>query len=589
MAGAPDPLSWGIAPGYRDIEGAWREPPPETVAAILEAMGAQDRHPPAAGVRCLPVGTRARVAEPSELLTEEGATLAVRDRLPAGLAAGYHVLRRLSDGAPTRLIVAPRRCPLPARLRAWGWAVQLYAVRSGASWGIGDLADLAALAGWSRSLGAGALLLNPLHAALPLDSQEPSPYFASSRRFRNPLYLRLDGARPAAADQLNAKRLIDRDAVWRLKLRELERRWRAFAGDADFDRYREGQGPGLADYATFCAITERHGAPWQSWPADLRHPRSPAVARFRRRHERRARFHEWLQWLLDRQLAAAGGSLDLIHDLAIGVQAGGADAWAFQDSLAQGVTVGAPPDPFQAAGQDWGLPPWDPWRLRAAGYQPFIDTLRAAFRHGAGLRLDHVMGLFRLFWIPPGAGPEGGAYVRYPHRDLLAILALESSRAGAYVVGEDLGTVEPGVRDELARRRVLSYRLMLFEERPPAEYPRDAMAAFSTHDLPTLAGLLGEPGFEELKARLRRYAGIEPEDTFEAARQKAYSALAAGPSRLVMASLEDALAVAEQPNKPGTTGAWPNWCLALPGGLDGLRAAAGPARLGGILGRSGGS
>src|SRR5205807_1945673 len=186
------------------------------------------------------------------------------------------------------------------------------------------------------------------------------------------------------------------------------------------------EGRGLEDYATFCALSEVHGGPWRAWPAELRHPGSAAVRRFRAGHRPRVRFHEWLQWLLDRQLAAAAREIGLIHDLPIGVQADGADAWAWQDAFAEGVSVGAPPDPFNQAGQDWAVPPFDPWRLRAAGYEPFVRTLRAAFRHGAGLRVDHVMGLFRLFWIPAGCGPAEGAYVRYPFRDLLDILALES-------------------------------------------------------------------------------------------------------------------------------------------------------------------
>ncbi len=583
MAGAPEAQSWGIPAGYHEIDGTWRASDPDTVAAILAAMRAEGRRPAPAGVRCLPLGTRARVSQPSELQTEDGARLAVQDRLPAGLPAGYHLLRRLSDGDETRLIVSPRRCRLPRRPRAWGWAVQLYAVRSASSWGFGDLGDLARLARWSRGLGAGALLLNPLHSAVPVTPLEPSPYFPSSRRFRNPLFIRLDGEPPAAARRLNQARLIGRDQVWRLKGRALEARWKSFGGDPAFERYRSEQGQGLQDYATFCAISERHGTPWSDWPEGLRHPRSPQVTRFRSAHPARVGFHEWLQWLLDRQLAAAAGEIDLIHDLAVGVQAGGADSWAWQDILARGIAVGAPPDPFQAAGQDWGLPPFDPWRLRAAGYQPFIDTLRAAFRHGAGLRIDHVMGLFRLFWIPAGRGPATGAYVNYPASDLLDILALESSRAGAYVVGEDLGTVEDRVRSELARRRVMSYKVMLFEDRPPSSYPRDAMAAMSTHDLPTLAGLLAGNGESELGGRLRAHAGIQPGMSLEDAIERAYAVLAGSPCRLLMATLEDALGVAEQPNKPGTTDSWPNWSLALPGGLEGLESEERPRRLAATL------
>jgi 4-alpha-glucanotransferase len=310
------------------------------------------------------------------------------------------------------------------------------------------------------------------------------------------------------------------------------------------------------------------------------------VCRFRGEHERRVRFHQWLQWVLDQQLAAAAGEIGLVHDLPVGVQADGADAWAWQDAFAQGVSVGAPPDPFNRDGQDWAVPPFDPWRLRAAGYEPFIQTVRAGFRHGIGLRIDHVMGLFRLFWIPIGFGPSAGVYVRYPHRELLDIVALESERADTFVVGEDLGTVEDVVREELAARHILSYRLLWFEEGPPAEYREESLAALTTHDLPTLAGIWeGSDPDPRVRERLRRYAGVtEGRPTGEVA-EAAYEALARSPSRLLAATMEDALGVRERPNKPGTTTEWPNWSLALPLSLEELRRDPRPARLAAALRR----
>jgi 4-alpha-glucanotransferase len=261
----------------------------------------------------------------------------------------------------------------------------------------------------------------------------------------------------------------------------------------------------------------------------------------------------------------------------------------WQDVLAQGITVGAPPDPFNAAGQDWGLPPFDPWRLRAAGYEPFVRTVRSAFRHGAGLRLDHVMGLFRLYWIPRGEDPARGLYVRYPHQELLDILALESQRAAAYVVGEDLGTVEDWVREELARRRILSTRLLWFEEGPPSNYPLESMAALTTHDLPTLAGIWeGSDSDGGVHERLRRHAGLGGGESTEQAAESALRALAASPSRLLAATLEDALGVTERPNKPGTLTEWPNWSLALPLSLEELERSPGPARIAQVLRRDGG-
>src|SRR5262249_32189674 len=307
---------------------------------------------------------------------------------------------------------------------------------------------------------------------------------------------------------------------------------------------------------------------------------------FRAQRRCRVAFHKWLQWLLDQQLAAAAAEIGLVHDLPIGVQAEGADAWTWQDAFAHGISVGAPPGPFNQAGQDWAVPPFDPWRLRSAAYEPFIQTLRAAFRHGVGLRVDHVMGLFRLFWIPNGMGPDQGVYVRYPYRELLDILALESHRAGAFVVGEDLGTVEDIVRDEMADRCILSYRLLWFEQRPPGEYRRESVAALTTHDLPTLAGIWeGSDPDESVRERLVRYAGVSDGEATEEVAAAAYRALARCPSRLVAATLEDAVGVAERPNKPGTIEEWPNWSLGLPLTLEQLRVDPRPARLAGVLRR----
>jgi 4-alpha-glucanotransferase len=579
---APDPTAWGIVPGYHDVRGRWVEPEAEVVGRVLEAMGATDGPPPAAPVRVIPAGRPARLERPAEVVTEDGATLPAPGTIPP-LPAGYHRLHWLDDGGELRLIASPGRCHLPAGLRAWGWSVQLYALRSRRSWGLGDLADLRRLARWSAAMGAGLLLLNPLAAPLPLLPQEPSPYYPSSRRFRNPLYLRIEevpnawrlGDRLAALARagrgLNRRRRIERDRVFELKMRALEELFAGFEEREELERYLVGT-PGLEEYATFCALSEAYGAPWQRWPEPLRRPGSAAVTRFRAEQARRVRFHAWLQWLLDRQLAAAARELPLVHDLPVGVQPAGADAWAWQDALVQGVSVGAPPDPFNPEGQDWAVPPFDPWRLRAVGYEPFIQTLRAAFRHGAGLRIDHVMGLFRLYWIPYGSGPGAGVYVRYPYEELLDIVALESQRHRAYVIGEDLGTVEETVREEMAARDLLSYRLLWFEERPPARYPSRSLAALTTHDLPTLAGVWeGTDGDPAMRDRLRRHAGVGEGWPPKQVAIAAHRALASSPALLVTATLEDVLGVRERPNYPGTTDRHPNWSLALPVTLEGLQ------------------
>ncbi|HUR24093.1 MAG TPA: 4-alpha-glucanotransferase [Acidimicrobiales bacterium] len=594
-----DPAMWGISTRYQDHRRQWREAPRATVDALLAAMGAGagDGGPPATGAGDRVFVVRAGDAFALEgrwlLRTEDGAELSVERTLPADLPAGYHLLRREEDGHAVRLVVTPGSCFLPEGLHTWGWAVQVPATRSRSSWGIGDLADLRRLGAWSSSLGAGMCLASPLHAPMPTPEQQPSPYFPSSRCFRSPLYLRIEDV-PGAAEQvgdlaaladkgraLNADRRIDRDEVWRLKLQALEGLWSSFREkpSTPFEAYCESEGGALAGYATFCALTEKHGKPWSAWPGGLQDPEGDEVLSFVDANRDRIRFHQWLQWLLDDQLAAAGAETALVNDLAIGVDPGGADAWLWQDCFARGVRVGAPADEFNTKGQDWGLPPFDPWRLRAAAYEPFVRTLRAGFRHAGGMRVDHVMGLFRLFWIPAGAGPQDGTYVRYPSEEMLGILALESHRAGAYVVGEDLGNVQDSVREELAARKVLSYRLLWFEDRPPRDFPAQALAAVTTHDLPTIAGLwsgedlveqeqLGlEPNVEttlEIHERVTGWTGVTDSSPIAEVVEALHGLVAEAPSAVVVATLEDAMAVQERPNIPGTTDERPNWSLALP-------------------------
>jgi 4-alpha-glucanotransferase len=304
--------------------------------------------------------------------------------------------------------------------------------------------------------------------------------------------------------------------------------------------------------------------------------------------------------LIELQLAEASEAIGIINDLAIGVDPEGADAWLWRDSFASGVTVGAPPDEFNLAGQDWGLPPFDPWKLRAQAYEPFIETIRSGMSHSAGIRIDHVMGLFRLYWIPEGSSPAEGTYVRYPYEDLLNILALESNRAGAFVVGEDLGTVEDVVRDEMEERNMLSYRLLWFEEEPPKRFPEKALAAVSNHDVPTIAGLwtgadiealralgleVNEEGLEAQLARLRKWTGLAPTAPVEEVIEATYELLAEAPSAVVMATLEDTLGVVERPNLPGTTDERPNWSIPLPLTLEEVIADPRVERAAKTLGR----
>jgi 4-alpha-glucanotransferase len=421
-----------------------------------------------------------------------------------------------------------------------------------------------------------------------------------SRSFFNPLYLAVEEipgagdladipALAAAGRALNAERLIDRDQVWRLKSTALEALFDRFTDTDAFAAYRGERSAALDHFATYCALAETHGPHWPEWPAEYRRPGTSAVRACAAdpTMARRIRYHAWLQWLLEVQMAGlrTGDGPGAVLDLAVGVDPGGADTWMFQDVYAPGMTVGAPPDEFNTQGQGWGLAPYDPWRLMSAGYAPLIDALRSALRHGRGVRIDHVMGLFRQYWIPDGGGPEFGAYVRYPHHDLLNILSLEAHRAGAFVVGEDLGTVEDEVRRDLAERNVLSYRVWWFEPQRPAGWPTHALGSVSTHDLPTLAGVLSgsdlraqreiglqpnEEASAALRQRLLEWTGSDDATPVDEIIDRVHADLGTAPCVVLTASLEDALAVEERPNMPGTVDEWPNWRLALPRPLEDL-------------------
>ena len=553
--------------------------------------------------------------------------------LPADLPLGYHRLH-LRSGAEefaTLLIVTPGWLGLPARMgarRAWGLAVQLYSLRSAGSWGLGDLVDLADLAVWAGSQhGADYVLVNPLHAAAPTTPMEPSPYLPTSRRFVNPIYLRVEAIPEFAflsarrsvrklQEELADKGPIDRDAVWAAKRKALERVYRVprSAGrQLAFTAFKQREGAALEDFATWCAVAEKHGGDWREWPSGLRRPDSPAVAAFAARHEARIDFHRWMQWQLDDQLAEAqsqavrtGMALGIMHDLAVGVHPTGADCWALQDVLALGVSAGAPPDEFNQLGQDWSQPPWRPDRLEELGYQPFRQLIQSVLRHAGGVRIDHIIGLFRLWWIPEGAPPTKGTYVRYDHDAMIGILALEAHRAGAVVVGEDLGTVEPWVRQYLRERGVLGTSILWFEldrdgdgDGGPLEAERWrelCLSSVTTHDLPPTPGylagehvrlrdelgLLTRPAEEEMAddravqaawlAELRRVGllsgtGEEPgeEPGEENVILALYRYLGRTPSRLLALALTDAVGERRTQNQPGTTDEYPNWRVPLAG------------------------
>jgi 4-alpha-glucanotransferase len=608
---------WGIDLRYEDALGTWHETTEETIRAVLKAMDVDSDREPAPESPILVVNRGERYPLPSlaSIVLESGETISPRRRLPPDLPAGYHLLCLDNGKSSKRLIVSPGKCRLPKSLATWGWSVQLYAARSRESWGIGDFSDLEKLAMWSREQDAGIMLLNPLSAATPVLPQQSSPYYPTSRRFFNPLWIRIEWvpggiagnseeleSLARAGKELNRDRRIDRDAIFKLKMRALELLWNDFRGDESFASFCLEHGTDLNRFATFCALAEHYQSGWHSWPQQYRHPDNDEVARFARENAKRVEFHKWLQWLIDGQLARCSKQMSLMQDLPIGVDPDGADAWSWQDIFAKGVAVGAPPDEFNTQGQNWGLPPFDPYKLRAAGYEPFIQTIRAAFRNSGGLRIDHVMGLFRLFWIPQGMSAQYGAYVRYNADEMLAIVALESERAGAYVVGEDLGTVEKEAREKLARRGILSYRLFWFEKDDPSSYPQNALASISTHDLPTVAGLWNGSDLEkqkvlnlnpndestnEIRDRLATVAGLDSETPMDDVIVKAYTVLTRAPSRILTATLEDAAAVEERPNMPATTCEQnPNWSMALPISIEELMSGEIPARIAAALRRS---
>jgi 4-alpha-glucanotransferase len=548
--------------------------------------------------------------------------------LPDDLPLGYHRvhLRSGTQEASAALIVTPDWLGLPDRLgarRTWGLAAQLYSVRSHQSWGVGDLTDLVDLAVWSASAhGAGYVLVNPLHAAAPTTPMEPSPYLPTSRRFVNPLYLRVeaipeyaqlpkrgrirrlrDGAQKHAAS-LDA---IDRDAAWAAKRSALQLVFsvpRTAGRDLAYAAFCAREGAALDDFANWCALAEAYGSDWHQWPESVRHPGADGIAEFVAKHADAVDFHRWLQWQLDEQLAAAqsqavsaGMSLGIVHDLAVGVHPDGADSWALQDALALGVSAGAPPDEFNQRGQDWSQPPWRPDRLQEQEYRPFRALIRSVLRHAGGVRIDHIIGLFRLWWIPQGEAPTQGTYVRYDHEAMIGIVALEAYRAAALVVGEDLGTVEPWVRDYLRARGVLGTSILWFELNRdgnggplPAERWREyCLSSVTTHDLPPTAGylagehvrlrdalgLLTRPVDEELAAaqteqaawlaELRR-VGLLPKHADEEQIVLAlHQYLGRTPSRLVGLALTDAVGDRRTQNQPGTTDEYPNWRVPLSG------------------------
>ncbi len=590
---------------------------------------------------------------PDAMRMELAGTTLIERRLvlPLKPPLGYHRLV-IRDGeqalAETLLIVTPERCYCPPSLdnggRQWGYSCQLYALRSERNWGIGDFTDLATICEHSAAAGASFVGVNPLHALFPHDPGHASPYSPSSRLFLNILYLDVEAIAEfteceealalvrshdfqTALQRLRSSDRVDYVGVSELKMRVLTLVYTHFGamhlrpgsarGNA-FSAFCSERGEALRYHALYEALQEHFAtvdatiAGWQAWPDGFRDPRSPQVERFAAEHAERVDYYRYLQWQAELQLAEvarrsheAGLGIGLYADLAISVDRAGAEAWANQHLYASTANVGAPPDDFNLSGQDWGLPPPLPDRLREARYAPFIATLRANMRHAGALRMDHVMGLMRLFWVPVGSKASEGAYVHYPLANLLGVLALESHRQHCLVIGEDLGTVPEELHGALADAGALSYRVLLFERqetgafKAPAIYPRQAIVTVSTHDLPTLAGWWDardlawrtelrlfpteESREQQIAARALDRArlllaldeeqllppgvapdpSLLPEMTPEVARA-VQAFLARTPAQLLAVQLEDALGVREQVNLPTTVNTHPNWRQKLP-------------------------
>ncbi|HYN76041.1 MAG TPA: 4-alpha-glucanotransferase, partial [Candidatus Limnocylindria bacterium] len=559
--------------------------------------------------------------------------------LPNDLPMGWHAVHARSGDrtASSVLVVTPGRLDpprAPAGSRSWGLMTQLYQVRSEDSWGIGDLTDLTQLAVWGAAeLGADFVLVNPLHAAEPVAPITASPYLPTTRLYANPMYLRVEAIPEFAAlspesraqvealaepvrRSLREDVLLDRDAAWtakRLALDLVRSVPLTPERSADHARFRAREGVALQAFATWCALAETYGLDVAAWPEGLQHPEGELVEAAREEHQDLVDLQVWLQWVLEAQLTAAheaaltaGMRVGVVHDLAVGVHPEGADAWALHGVLAGQCSVGAPPDPFNQRGQNWSQPPLHPERLAEAGYAPFRSLVRGVLRHAGGLRVDHVIGLFRMWWVPEGLAASEGTYVRYDHEALVGILALEAQRAGAVVIGEDLGVVEPWVRDYLSERGVLGTSISWFEKGwsgeplAPEHWREACLGTVTTHDLPPTAGYLrgehleireqlglltrpleqeraeDERDREDVLAALRDAGLLDPDVTLQSVVTDdavladvvvaLYAQLARTPCRLLGVALSDLVADRRAVNQPGTDLEYPNWRVPLTDG-----------------------
>ena len=546
--------------------------------------------------------------------------------VPHWLPLGWHRLVATVEGGHVEsatLIIVPNTLSLPlleSSRRVWGVNAQLYSTRSASSWGIGDAADLADLAAVCADKGADFLLINPVHASQPVSPLETSPYLPVSRRWLNPIYIRpesieeyasLPQASRVTIEQLRDETrqfairedLIDRDRSWEAKRKALEIIFdapRSYHRQSQLDRFIERGGSELSNYALWCALVEREGT--IELPEDLARSSAPRVELERLELADRVDFYQWCQWIAAEQLEHAqhvarevGMEIGIMADLAVGVHPYGSEKWSRPELFASGMSVGAPPDVYSQQGQNWSQPPWSPRSLADSGYLPLRDMVRAALANAGAVRIDHILGMFRLWWIPDGRAATEGTYVYYDHEAMMGVILLEAQRAGAVVIGEDLGVVEPWVRDYLRERGVLGTSVVWFEKEGggwplrPEHYRDRALAAVNIHDLPPTLGyirgiqttLRSELGLltddietvragdrlelEQMRQRLHEYGCIDGAEPSEREIVEGlYRYVAKTPSKLVVASLVDAVGDVRPQNMPGTgADQYPNWCVPL--------------------------
>ena len=512
---------------------------------------------------------------------------------------GYHILYT-DDGLRHLVVCAPDVLKTPKR--SWGWQVQLYAARSADSWGIGDFRDLALICRLAARQGASCVQVSPVHAVALTVKPQDSPYSPASRTFLNVLHV-APGMAPGAervdltdlavkGQALNQQRLINRSAVWALKKEALHRIFDAQdEHSSEFKTWRKAAGKPLQLFAIWSAMVEiQDSTHWQEWPEEYRTPDSAGIHEFAEQHADLVDFYAWCQFVAAQQYSIACHSgVDVVADLAVGFDSKSEDAWAYQNELCFDFEIGAPPDTHNIEGQRWGLPPFNPRLLMCDDFRPFIAMVHSALSSAGALRIDHVMQLWRLYWVPVGGSAADGVYVYYPVDALLAILRVEAARTNAWVVGEDMGTVASGVRETMAAIGMLGNRSAM--RTGVDDFPELGVGTSSTHDQVTVAGLLTGTDVDELNrigkdadftqiANTRRglaeLAQIDPDkpaheiterDVHDAVIAR-YQMLAHAPSRVVVVSLDDAAMVRERPNMPGTIDVYPNWCLALPRPVD---------------------